>query len=122
MNKVKGSLQAIGHYSLVKSFDKLIFCSGQIAIKPKTNTLSGKTIEEQTRQVLKNVQTILQNEGSSISKILKVTVFLKNISDFEKFNNVYAKILGDNKPARSTIETSNLPKQALIEIDVIAHK
>lgn len=98
-----------------------IFCSGQIGIDPKSGQLV-EGVEKQTEQVLKNLEAVLAEAGASLKNIAKTTVYLKNIADFPKMNEVYAKFLGEHKPARATVEVSNLPKGALVEIEAIAMK
>lgn len=111
--------QALGPYSQAIVFNDFIFCSGQIGINPKTQKLE-KTIEKQTLQTLKNLKFVLEASGSDIKNVLKTTVYLKNIADFQKMNSIYEKFFGQTKPARATIEVSNLPQNALIEIEAIA--
>ena len=113
--------QAIGPYSQAVEVNGFIFCSGQIGIDPQTNMLVDG-IEKQTQQVLNNIDGILKSVGLDKTCIVKTTVFLKSIDDFAVMNNIYANFFGDHKPARSTIEVSNLPKKALIEIEIIAKK
>jgi 2-iminobutanoate/2-iminopropanoate deaminase len=112
--------KAIGPYSQAVTVNKFIFCSGQIALNPKSGELEGKTTGEQTRQVLTNLGLVLKAAGSSLEKVVKTTVYLKNINDFSGFNQVYAEFFPKNKPARATVEVSNLPKNALVEIDAVA--
>ncbi len=111
--------KAIGPYSQATIFNNLIYTSGQISIDPKTQDFINDSIEKQTEQVLRNIQAILESSGSSLTKILKTTIYIKNIGDFDKVNIIYKKYITEN-PARSTIEVSNLPKNALIEIECIA--
>jgi len=113
--------KALGPYSQGIIFDKFIFCSGQIGINPKTGDLE-KDIQSQTKQAIINLKAILEAGGSSLEKVIKTTVYLKNISDFQLMNEIYEKFFNKNKPARATIEVSNLPKGALIEIEAIAIK
>lgn len=113
--------QAIGPYSQAIEVNSFIFCSGQIGIDPHTNVLVDG-IEKQTQQVLNNIDAILKSNDVDTTHIVKTTVFLKNINDFAVMNNIYANFFGNHKPARSTIEVSNLPKNALIEIEIIAKK
>ncbi len=111
--------KAVGPYSQALVCDKLVFCSGQIGIDPETGILDSG-IEKQTERVLKNLEAILKKANSNLSKVLKTTVFLKNINEYAKMNEIYEKCFGNHKPTRSTIEVSNLPKGALIEIEVTA--
>ena len=113
--------KALGPYSQGIIFDKFIFCSGQIGINPKTSDLE-KDIQSQTKQAIMNLKAILEAGGSSLEKVIKTTVYLKNISDFQLMNEVYEKFFNKNRPTRATIEVSNLPKGALIEIEAIAIK
>ena len=110
---------AIGPYSQAVVTENYIFTSGQIPIDPAIGDLVEGGIVEQTEQVIKNLSAVLEAAGSNLNKVIKTTCFLKNISDFSVFNSVYEKyFLG--KPARSCIEAAALPKNALIEIEVIA--
>jgi 2-iminobutanoate/2-iminopropanoate deaminase len=97
-----------------------VFVSGQVALKPGANELSGGSIEEQTEQVLTNLRAILEAAGTSIDRLVKTTVFLQNLDDFQGMNSVYAKHVGDSPPARSTVEVAKLPTGALVEIEAIA--
>ncbi|MCX8083120.1 MAG: RidA family protein [bacterium] len=110
---------AIGPYSQAIVADKFIFLSGQIPLDPLTNQIVKGDITIQTQQVIQNIIVILKEAGCGIENIVKTTVYLKNINDFEKMNLVYASFF-KHKPARSTVEVSGLPKGALIEIDCIA--
>lgn len=111
----------IGPYSQAIEFDKFIFLSGQIGIDPEKGELK-EGIEEQTKQVLENIKNILESKGLSMDNILKTTIFLKNIEDFQKVNEIYSNYFKEPYPARTTISVKELPKNALIEIEVIAHK
>jgi 2-iminobutanoate/2-iminopropanoate deaminase len=111
--------KAVGPYSQATISNDLVFCSGQIGLDPITNNLVGDDIVSQTEQTLKNLKAVLEQAGSSLNKSVKTTCYLKNISDYQKFNEIYEKYF-IGKPARATIEVSNLPKGALVEIDVIA--
>lgn len=113
--------KAIGPYSQAVVFGNLVFCSGQVAIVPETGHLIEGGIELQTEQVCKNLQAVLEASGSSLDNVLKTSVFLKNIDDFHSMNGVFAKFF-KNFPSRSTVQVSNLPKYALVEIEVIAFK
>lgn len=110
---------AIGPYSQAITCKGLLFCSGQIGIDPKTGILVDG-IEKQTLQVLKNLQAILHAAGTDLKKVIKTTVYLTDITDFTKVNQIYADFFKDHKPARATVKVSNLPKEALIEIEAIA--
>lgn len=117
--KTDNAPAAIGPYSQAIVSNALVFTSGQIAIDSATNKLVDGSIEEQTKQVLENLSNILIAAGSSLQKAVKVTVYLENMDDFTKMNEVYQKYF-IHKPARSTIQAAKLPKNAKIEIDVIA--
>jgi 2-iminobutanoate/2-iminopropanoate deaminase len=97
-----------------------VFVSGQLALKPGGKELTGGSIEEQTEQVLANLSAILEEAGSGLDKLVKTTVFLQNLDDFQGMNGVYAKHVGDSPPARSTVEVAKLPSGALVEIEAIA--
>lgn len=112
--------QAIGPYSQAIRAQGLIFTSGQIAIDPATAQVIGGDVSAQTDRVLKNLAAILQASGSSLEKVLRCTVFLKNMGDFSAMNEVYGRYFKQAPPARSTVEVARLPKDVLIEIDVIA--
>lgn len=112
---------AIGPYSQAIKSHGFVFTSGQIPLDPATGTIKGTTIEEQAEQVFLNVIEILKEAGTSSEKIVKTTCFLKNIQDFAAFNAVYEKFI-TNKPARSCFEVVALPKNALVEVEVIAEE
>jgi 2-iminobutanoate/2-iminopropanoate deaminase len=112
--------QAIGPYSQAIRAQGLIFTSGQIAIDPSTAQIIAGDVSAQTDLVLKNLAAILQASGSSLEKVLRCTVFLKNMRDFAAMNEVYGRYFTQSPPARSTVEVARLPKDVLIEIDVIA--
>lgn len=97
-----------------------VFVSGQLALKPGGKELTGGSIEEQTEQALANLRAILEEAGSGLDKLVKTTVFLQNLDDFQGMNGVYAKHVGDSPPARSTVEVAKLPSGALVEIEAIA--
>jgi 2-iminobutanoate/2-iminopropanoate deaminase len=108
-------------YSQAIRFGDLVFVSGQLPLQPGAKDLHGGTIEEQTEQVLANLRAILEAAGSGLERIVKTTVFLQNLDDFQGMNSVYAKHVGDDPPARSTVEVAKLPSGALVEIEAIAH-
>lgn len=111
---------AIGPYSQALKLDKFVFASGQIPLTPKGEIISGG-IEAQTRQVISNLTAVLEAAGSSLDKVVKTTVFLKDLTDFAAFNQVYGEVFRDSPPARSTVQVSALPKDALVEIEAIAY-
>lgn len=112
--------QAIGPYSQAIRAAGLIFTSGQVAIDPATQQVITGDVSAQTERVLKNLAAILQASGSSLEKVLRCTVFLKNMGDFAAMNEVYGRYFKKAPPARSTVEVARLPKDVLVEIDVIA--
>jgi 2-iminobutanoate/2-iminopropanoate deaminase len=112
--------EPIGPYSQAVQFEKLIFTSGQIAINPENNELIAGDVEDQTRQVLENLRAVLEAANASLDTVIKTTIFLKNMADFVKVNNVYDSFFGSSVPARSTVEVARLPKDVLVEIDCIA--
>ena len=115
----KKAPKAIGPYSQAIKSGSFVFCSGQIAIDPKTNEFKPGTIIEETTSVIENLKAVLEQANSGLEKTIKVTVYLSNIDNFTEMNKVYEKYFS-NKPARSTIEISRLPKGAKVEIDAIA--
>ena len=112
--------QAIGPYSQAIRAEGLIFTSGQVAIDPATQQVIAGDISSQTDHVLKNLDAILRASGSSLEKVLRCTVFLKNMGEFAAMNEVYGRYFNQAPPARSTVEVARLPKDVLVEIDVIA--
>ena len=112
--------KAIGPYSAAIQSGNLLFCSGQTPLNPTSMLIEGATATEQTMLVLSNLETVLKAAGGDRSHVLKTSVFLKNFADFEKMNKAYETFFGDHKPARTTVEVSRLPKDALVEIDCVA--
>ena len=115
--------KAIGPYSQAVRVGSLLFTSGQIALHPETQQMIAGGIAEQTAQVFANLKAILEAGGSSFAQVVKATVFLKNFDDFAAMNAVYAEHLaagGNPPPARTTVEVSRLPKDALIEVELVA--
>ena len=112
--------KAIGPYSQAIRTDGMVYTAGQIALDPGTGELVAGGVEEQTRQVFKNLQNVLEAAGSSFGHVVKTTVFLKDMNDFPKMNAIYAEYFGENPPARSTVAVAGLPKGGLIEIEVVA--
>jgi len=111
--------EAIGPYSQAVIVNDFVFTSGQIALNPETNEMEGTTIEEQAERVMKNLEAILTKAGSSLEKVVKTTCYLTDMEDFAAFNQVYAKYF-ITKPARSCVAVKQLPKNALLEVEVIA--
>ena len=123
MKKVETKMApaAIGPYSQAIEVANLIFTSGQIPLNPETGVLEGTEIKEQTHRVCKNLKAVLEASGTSLKKAVKTTCFLSNMDDFAKFNEVYAEYFSE-KPARSCVAVKELPKGALVEVEVIAEK
>lgn len=111
---------AIGPYSQATVHNGIIYCSGQIALDPKTMEVVGKTAAEQTKQVMENLKAVLKAANSSLENILKCTVYVKDLNDFGNVNEVYGSYFPENPPARACVEVSRLPKDVLVEIDCIA--
>jgi len=107
-------------YSQAIVANGLVFVSGQLALRPGDKELSGGTIEEQTEQVFSNLGAILEAAGTGLDRLVKTTVFLQDLADFQGMNSVYAAHVGDTPPARSTVEVAALPSGALVEIEAIA--
>jgi 2-iminobutanoate/2-iminopropanoate deaminase len=113
--------QAIGPYVQAMEMGDLIFTSGQIPLTP-AGELVGEGIEEQTHQVLKNIQAVLLAAGSDLNHVIKTTLFIKDMNQFQIINRIYAEYFNEHKPARSCVEVARLPKDVLIEMEVIARK
>ncbi|MBM4465096.1 MAG: RidA family protein [Chloroflexi bacterium] len=111
---------AVGPYSQAVRVGDFVFTAGQLAIDPATGKLVEGGIEEQTRQVLGNIAAVLEAAGSSLDRVVKTTVFLKDMGDFRAMNQVYGQFFASEPPARSTVEVANLALGALLEIDAIA--
>jgi 2-iminobutanoate/2-iminopropanoate deaminase len=107
-------------YSQAIKAGGLVFVSGQLSLEPGQADLSAGTIQEQTEQVLTNLRAILEAAGSGLDRLVKTTVFLQDLEDFQGMNEVYAQHVGDRPPARSTVEVARLPSGALVEIEAIA--
>lgn len=123
MSKVietKKAPAAVGPYSQGIITGNLVFTSGQLPIIPESGELISDDIEKATERSLENVKEILEEAGTSLDKTIKVNIFLKNMADFGKVNEIYSKYFKENKPARSCVEVSNLPKNGIIEIEAIA--
>lgn len=110
---------AIGPYSQAVKSGNLVFCSGQIALKPDGSLVEGG-IEAQVEQIMENLMAVLETAGSALNKVLKTTVYLTDINDFAAMNEVYGRYFTDHKPARATVEVSRLPKGVKVEIDCVA--
>ena len=116
----KDAPQAIGPYSQAIKANGFIFTSGQIAIDPATNQVIQGDVAAQTERVLKNLEAILKAAGSSLERVVRTTVFLKNMGDFAAMNEVYGRFWKSAPPARSTVEVARLPRDVAVEIDAIA--
>jgi 2-iminobutanoate/2-iminopropanoate deaminase len=112
--------QPIGPYSQAVKSNGFVFISGQVALDPKTNEFVGADVRQQTERVLENLKAILEASGVSFNHVVKTTVFLKDMNDFSAMNEVYARYFTAAPPARSTVQAARLPKDALVEIDLIA--
>src|SRR5258708_32901164 len=112
--------KAIGPYSQAIAPERLVFTAGQVALDPKSGELIGRTTAEQTEQVFANLKAVLSAAGTSLAHVVKTTVYLADMADFAQMNEVYAKHFGTHKPARSTVQAAGLPKNARVEIEVIA--
>ncbi|MBI5033972.1 MAG: RidA family protein [Chloroflexi bacterium] len=112
--------KAIGPYSQAIRAGDYVFCAGQTPIDPATGNLVEGGIEEQTRRALQNLSLVLQAAGTALNRVVKTTVFLLDMNDFAKMNAVYAEFFPENPPARSTVQVARLPKDARVEIEVIA--
>ncbi len=111
---------AIGPYSQAIKAGGMLFCSGQIPIDPETGEFVSNDISEQTDQVLKNLNAVLEAGGMNLGNVVKTTVFLADMSDFAAMNEVYGRYFDDNKPARATVQAARLPRDAKVEIECIA--
>ncbi len=112
--------EAIGPYSQAIEVNGLLFTSGQIPLDPSTMNMVGDDIHTQAHQVFKNLKAVLASSNCTFKDVVKATVFLQSMNDFPKLNEVYAQYLGEYKPARSTVEVAKLPKNSLVEIELIA--
>lgn len=124
MKKILLSARApkpIGPYSQAVEYENLIFTSGQIALDTEGEIISSE-IKEQTQKAIENLKSILEDNGSSLENVIKTTVFLKDMIDFNSMNEIYNKYFGSSQPARSTVEVSRLPKDVRVEIEATAFK
>ena len=112
--------KALGPYSQALKAGGFIYCSGQIPINPATNTIEAVTIEGQTRQAIANLKQVLEAAGAGLDRVVKTTVFIKDMNDFAALNAVYAEMFGATKPARSCVEVARLPKDVKLEIEAVA--
>ena len=112
--------KAIGPYSQGTKAGGFVFCSGQVALDPATGAMVGSDVATQTERVLKNLQAVVEAAGSDLDRVVKTTVYLRTMADFAAMNEVYAKYFKSEPPARATVAVAGLPKDALVEMDVIA--
>ena len=112
---------AIGPYSQAVKMGNMIYTSGMIPLVPETMQIAEGGVQEQTKQVLENLKALLESAGSSLEKVIKTTVFIKDMNDFPKINEIYGQYFTANQPARSCVEVARLPKDVLVEIEVIAY-
>ena len=125
MKKVIQTLKApepVGPYSQALEVDGILYCSGQISIVPETGDILKGSITDQTKQVMKNVEAVLKEAGYSFSDIIKTTIFLTDLNDFQKVNEIYATCFNPPFPARSCIQVAALPKGVDVEVEVLAKK
>ena len=118
----KNAPAAIGPYSQAVLVDKTLYCSGQIAINPKNNLIINSSIKEETEMIMKNIFEILSSAQMNFDNIVKCTIFLKNMDDYNEVNKVYSKYFKTDPPAREAVEVSKLPKNVNVEISTIAVK
>jgi 2-iminobutanoate/2-iminopropanoate deaminase len=118
--ETKGAPAPIGPYSQAIRANGFLFVSGQIPIQPETGALIQGDIAIQTRQVMQNLSAILEAAGSSLQKVVKTTIYLTNLDDFSRLNQVYAEYFGEVKPARATVQVARLPREVLLEIEAVA--
>ena len=112
--------KALGPYSAAIQTEQFVFSSGQVGIDPATGELVGADVEAQTRQVLTNLKHVLEAGGASLERVVKTTVFLRDMADFPKMNAIYAEFFPSQPPARSTFAVAGLPKDARVEIEAVA--
>jgi 2-iminobutanoate/2-iminopropanoate deaminase len=112
---------AIGPYSQAVKLGNMIYTSGMIPLVPETMQIVEGGVRQQTKQVLENLKMLLESAGSSLENVIKTTVFIKDMNEFPKINEIYAEYFKSNQPARSCVEVARLPKDVLVEIEVIAY-
>ncbi|TPX35135.1 hypothetical protein SmJEL517_g02382 [Synchytrium microbalum] len=112
--------KAIGPYSQAVIANNMIFCSGQVPFVPETMEIVEGDIQVQTRQALTNLKAVLEAAGSDMHHVVKTTVFIKDMNEFAKMNEIYAEMFGDHKPARSTVEVARLPRDVKVEVECMA--
>ena len=114
--------EAIGPYSQAIASGEWLYCSGQIALDPKSGSLVGENAAAQAVQVLRNLKAVLEAGGSGMNAVLKTTVYLRDMADFAAVNEVYSEAFGGHRPARATVAAAGLPKDARVEIDAVARR
>ena len=112
--------QAIGPYSQAVKANGLVYTSGQISLDPATGNLVEGSFEDQVHRVFRNLEAVLREAGSSFDRVLKATVYLTDLANFQTLNTIYAQYFGEHKPARTTVGVSQLPKGSAVEIDLVA--
>lgn len=120
IHESKNAPAPIGPYSQAVEVNGFVYCSGQIPLDPTTGAMVGTTVGEQAHQVMKNIQAVLASADLTLKNVVKTTIFLVDMADFQAVNEVYASYMGDTKPARSTIAVQGLPKGSRVEIEVLA--
>jgi 2-iminobutanoate/2-iminopropanoate deaminase len=122
IKEAENAPKAVGPYSLAADLGELVFLSGQIALDPQTGVIKAEGISEQTEQVLRNIEAVLKKLELGFKDIVKTTIFLTDMANFSVVNEIYSRTLNGSEPARSTVAVLALPKEALIEIEVIAKR
>jgi 2-iminobutanoate/2-iminopropanoate deaminase len=112
--------EAIGPYSQAVKHNHIVYCSGQIGINPETGNMAGDDVESQARQVMKNLQAVLEEAGSGFNDVLKCSIFVVDMDDFSAVNEIYGRYFPDNPPARETVAVKTLPKNCKVEVSCIA--
>lgn len=113
--------EAIGPYSQAVVYDGIIYCSGQVGLKPESMEFAGDDVESQARQVMSNLEAVLLEANSDFSKVIKCSIFLADMEDFSAVNEIYGSYFPENPPARETVAVKTLPKNCKVEISCIAH-
>ncbi|MCB0340302.1 MAG: RidA family protein [Bdellovibrionales bacterium] len=122
INQVRGAPEAIGPYSQATEANGMVFISGQIPLDPKSGQMVEGGIERQTEQVLMNLSSILESQGLGFGNVVRSTIYLTDLANFQVVNEIYGRALGESRPARATVQVSALPKGCNVEIDMIAVK
>lgn len=110
---------AVGPYSQAIKLNDVLYCSGMLPLNPETGEVVGITIEEQTEQIFNNIRVLLESEGLALNQVVKSLVFLRKMEDFSGMNKIYAQEFGDHKPVRSCVAVADIPKGAMVEIEVV---